>query len=88
MRQHARGSVLTHEERVRLWSVLPEVFADKEADHPAIALQMAGYDRTAAKTVFLEAVAPVCYSNKQAPIPPIWTAFDSTWLAKTIDSNL
>src|SRR5690606_5490636 len=28
-----------------------------------------------------------CYSNLQAPIPPIWTAFDSAWLVETIDGN-
>lgn len=79
---------MTHEERVRLWSVLSDAFVDNEIDYPAIARQLAGYDRAAIKATFFEEVAPVCHSNLQAPIPPIWTAFDSIWLADTIDSNL
>lgn len=82
------GSVLTHDDRVRLWSALSDAFVDNDIDYPAIARQLAGYDRTAVKAAFFEEVAPVCHSNLQAPIPPIWTAFDSTWLADTIDSKL
>lgn len=82
------GSVLTHDEKVRLWSALSDVFIDNEIDYPAIARELAGYDRAAVKEAFFEEVAPVCHSNLQAPIPPIWTAFDSTQLADTIDSNL
>ncbi|WP_437420848.1 DUF7079 family protein [Stutzerimonas chloritidismutans] len=81
------GSVLTHDDKVRLWSALSDVFIDNEIDYPAIAREVAGYDRAAVKEAFFEEVAPVCYSNMQAPIPPIWTAFDSTRLADTIDSN-
>ncbi|MHA3885492.1 DUF7079 family protein [Stutzerimonas degradans] len=43
-------------------------------DYPAIARQLAGYDRAAVKTAFFEAVAPVCHSNLQAPIPPMAAA--------------
>jgi hypothetical protein len=82
------GTVLTHDERVRLWSALSDAFVDNEIVYPAIARQLAGYDRAAVKKVFFEEVAPACHSNLQAPSPPIWTAFDSTWLADTIDSNL
>jgi len=79
---------LTHDERVRLWSALSDAFIDNEIDYPEIAQQLAGYDRAAVKKAFFEEVGPVCHSNLHAPIPPIWTAFDSTWLADTIDSNL
>lgn len=48
---------------------------------------IAGLERAAVKAAFFEEVAPVCYSNLQAPIPPIWTAFDGTWLAEAIDGN-
>lgn len=81
------GSVLTHDDKVRLWSALSDVFIGNEIDYPAIAREVEGYDRAAVKKVFFEEVAPVCYSNMQTPIPPIWTAFDSTRLANTIDSN-
>lgn len=81
------GSVLTREERTRLWSALSDAFVDNEVDYKAIARQLAGFDRSTIKRVFFEEVAPVCYSNLQAPIPPIWTAFESTWLTETIEST-
>lgn len=79
------GSVLTRDERVRLWSVLSDVFVDNAVDYASIARRLANYPRDKVETAFFEDVAPACYSNLQAPIPPIWTAFDSTWLAATID---
>jgi len=82
------GTVLTPDERVRLWSALSDAFVDNQIDYPEIVRQLAGYDCAAVKKVFFEEVAPVCHSNLQAPIQPKWTAFDSTWLADTIDSNL
>ncbi len=81
------GSILTRDERIRLWSALSDAFVDNKVDYPAIARQLAGFDRAAIKAAFFEEVAPVCYSNLQAPIPPIWTAFDSAWLVETIDGN-
>ncbi|MWV14592.1 hypothetical protein F3I16_00925 [Pseudomonas sp. L-22-4S-12] len=76
---------MTRAERVRLWSALSDAFVDNPVDYTAIARQLAAYPRDRVKTAFFEDVAPVCYSNLQAPIPPIWTAFDSIWLAETID---
>lgn len=81
------GSVLTRDESIRLWSALSDAFVDNEVDYAAIARQLAGFDRATVEAAFFEDVAPACYSNLQAPIPPIWTAFDSTWLAETICSN-
>ncbi|HBZ93100.1 MULTISPECIES: DUF7079 family protein [unclassified Pseudomonas] len=77
---------MTREERIQLWAVLSEVFVDSEIDYAWIARQLQGYDRAIAQAAFYEDVAPACYSNLLAPIPPIWTGFDSTWLSETIDS--
>lgn len=78
------ASVLTRDEHIRLWSALSDVFVDNAVDYAAIARQLIGFDRATVEAAFFEDVAPVCYSNLQAPIPPIWTAFDSTWLTETI----
>ncbi|MDM8350838.1 hypothetical protein P8H27_18335 [Pseudomonas sp. sp1636] len=78
---------MTRDERTRLWSALSDAFVDNEVDYNAIARQLAGFDRSTIKLVFFEEVAPVCYSNLQAPIPPIWTAFESSWLTETIEST-
>ena len=80
-------SVLTRDERIRLWAALSDAFVDNEVDYAAIARQLTDYDRATVETAFFEEVAPVCYSNLQAPIPPIWTAFDSKWLAEAIRST-
>lgn len=80
------GRVLTRDECVQLWSALSDVFIDNTADYAAIARKVQCFERTTVETAFYEDVAPVCYSNLQAPIPPIWTAFDSTWLSTTIDT--
>nr|WP_241668744.1 hypothetical protein [Stutzerimonas nosocomialis] len=80
------GRVLTGDERIRLWSALSDAFIDNDVDYAAIARRLAGFDQATVKAAFFEEVAPVCYSNLQAPIPPIWTAFDSTWLAEAIDN--
>lgn len=81
------GSVLTRDERTRLWSALSDAFVDNEVDYNAIARQLAGFDLATIEIALFEEVAPVCYSNLQAPIPAIWTAFDSTWLTETIEST-
>jgi hypothetical protein len=81
------ASVLTRDERTRLWSALSDAFVDNEVDYKAIARQLPGFDLATIEVALFEEVAPVCYSNLQAPIPPIWTAFDSTWLTETIESD-
>ncbi len=80
------GRVLTRDEYVQLWSALSDVFIDNAVDYVAIARKVQCFERTTVEAAFYEDVAPACYSNLQAPIPPIWTAFDSTWLSTTIDT--
>ena len=77
---------MTREERIQLWSALSEVFVDSPVDYDYIARQLQGYDRTEAQAAFYEDVAPACYSNLLAPIPPIWTGFDPHSLSETIES--
>jgi hypothetical protein len=79
------GSVLTRDEQVRLWAALSDVFVDNVIDYASVARNLKGYDRSAIETAFFVDVAPACYSNLKAAIPPIWTAFDSAWLGETID---
>jgi hypothetical protein len=79
------GSVLTRDEQVRLWEALSDIFVDNAVDYVSMAASLKDYELSAIETAFFVDVAPACYSNMQAPIPPIWTAFDSAWLAETID---
>tara|TARA_R100000935_G_C2832525_1_gene165992 strand:- start:714 stop:1082 length:369 start_codon:yes stop_codon:yes gene_type:complete len=79
------GSVLTREEQVRLWEALSDAFVDNAVDYVSMAASLKDYELSTIETAFFVDVAPACYSNLQAVIPPIWTAFDSAWLAGTID---
>ncbi|WP_241730240.1 DUF7079 family protein [Pseudomonas sp. SST3] len=79
------GGLSTRQDQVRLWEALSDVFVDNFIDYASVAGNLNGYDRSTIETAFFVEVAPACYSNLQAPIPPIWTAFDPTWLAETID---
>lgn len=81
-------SVLPRNQRIRLWSALSDAFVDNEVDYNLMARQLTGFDLTTVERAFFEEVAPVCYSNLLAPVPPIWTAFDSAWLSETIESTL
>ena len=76
---------MTREERIHLWSALSDVFVDTEVDYGYIARQVAGFDHATVQAAFFEDVAPACYSNMLAPIPPIWTGFDSAWLSEIIE---
>lgn len=79
------GSVLTRNEQVRIWAALSDVFVDNAVDYVSIAASLKGYERSTIETAFFLDVAPACYLTLQAAIPSIWTAFDSAWLAETID---
>nr|WP_256834596.1 hypothetical protein [Pseudomonas oleovorans] len=78
---------MTREERIHLWSALSDVFVDTEVDYGYIARQVAGFDRATVQAAFYQDVAPACYSNMLAPIPPIWTGFDSASLSATIEQT-
>lgn len=80
------GNFLTQEDHIKIWAALSDVFVDNEVNYTAVANALAGYDRSTIEEAFFNDVAPVCYSNMQAAIPPIWTAFDHAWLEQTINS--
>lgn len=67
------GGLSTRQDQIRLWAALSDVFLDNVVDYASVASNLIGYDRSAIATAFFVDVAP------------IWTAFDSAWLAKTID---
>lgn len=43
---------MTRAERIRLWSVLSEVFVDNPVDYGFIARQVAGFDRITVQATF------------------------------------
>ena len=79
---------LAREDRVKIWSALSDIFVDNEVDYKSIATALKPYKKSSVEEIFFTEVAPLCYSNMQTPVPPIWTAFDTAWLESEIDKML
>jgi hypothetical protein len=82
------GDFLAREDRVKIWSALSDIFVDNEVDYKSIAKVLKPYKKSSVEEIFFTEVAPLCYSNMQTPVPPIWTAFDTAWLESEIDKML
>lgn len=75
-------------DRMRVRQALSDVFVDNEVDYPSIAKAIKSYEASSIEHIFFNEVAPVCYSNLLSPVPPIWTAFDVSWLENEIEKML
>ncbi|HCT5132645.1 TPA: hypothetical protein OTZ50_002412 [Aeromonas hydrophila] len=66
---------------IDLCEALSDLFVDNEVDYEYIAKVARAFPVTHVEKVLFEWVAPVCYTNTLAPVPPIWTSFerDSLW---------
>nr|WP_256351309.1 hypothetical protein [Aeromonas sp. sif0611] len=66
---------------IDLCEALSDLFVDNEVDYEYIARVARAFPVTHVEQVLFEWVAPVCYTNTLAPVPPIWTGFerDSLW---------
>lgn len=75
-------------DRMRIRQALSDVFVDNEVDYPSIAKAIKSYEASCIEHIFFNEVAPVCYSNLLSPVPPIWAAFDASWLESEIEKML
>lgn len=66
---------------IDLCEALSDLFVDNEVDYEHIARVARAFPVAHVEKALFEWVAPVCYTNTQAPVPPIWTGFerDSLW---------
>ncbi|MCU1716799.1 hypothetical protein [Pseudomonas sp. 5P_3.1_Bac2] len=78
------GRVLTPQDRAKIQIALAEAFVDSAVDYQEIAEQVRDYDPKVVQDILYEDVAPVCFSNLETPVPPIWTGFDNQWLLSAI----
>ncbi|CAI3931749.1 unnamed protein product [Commensalibacter communis] len=69
---------------IDLCEALSEIFVDNEVSYYSIAYVAKHFPIEYVETVYFEWVAPICYSNLQTPVPPIWTGFDRESLWKNI----
>lgn len=82
------GHLLTPTERAGIQIALAEAFVDSAVDYASIADRIRGYDLKVVEDILYSEVAPVCFSNLETPIPPVWTGFKDDWLLSEIEKEL
>lgn len=82
------GRSMTDEERSYVYWALSDAFVDTEVDYEAIAREIEDYDPKEIKRILYQEVAPVCYTNLEAVIPVIWSAFNLENLEADIKKSI
>ncbi|KTC13425.1 hypothetical protein AO391_15350 [Pseudomonas marginalis ICMP 9505] len=82
------GHLLTPEERASIQIALAEAFVDSTVDYASIAQRIRGYDPKLVEQILYSEVAPVCFSNLETPVPPVWSGFQDQWLLEEIGREL
>ncbi|MGX5217569.1 MULTISPECIES: DUF7079 family protein [Pseudomonas] len=80
--------VLSPHERARIRAVLSEAFNDLPVDYDYLAEQVKDVDPKVLHEILYSEVAPLCFSNLAAPVPPVWTGFEPDSLNAMIDQRL
>lgn len=83
-----RARHVTPEQRHNVRALLSESFVDSWVDYAWIARELEPFDLAELKRIFYEEVAPVCYYNIVAPVPPVWTGFEPVSLNEEIEELL
>lgn len=82
------GRPISQEERAAIHWTLSDAFVDNDVNYAVIARDTADYDRDAIKHILYAEVAPVCHTNLETVIPPIWSCFDPNTLESQIQAML
>lgn len=82
------GQLPTAAERASIQIALAEAFVDSAVDYAFIAERIRGYDLNVVEDILYSEVAPVCFSNLETPVPPVWTGFKDEWLLSEIETTL
>jgi hypothetical protein len=82
------GNILSQADRSVVRHALSDAFVDTEVDYSDIRKRVSSFDPKTVEDIFFSEVAPVCHSNLETPVPPIWTGFDSEWLDQEIEKLL
>ncbi len=82
------GHILTPAERANVQIALAEAFVDSVVDYASIADRIKGYAPELVEEILYSEVAPVCFSNLEAAVPPVWTGFQDEWLLDEIAKEL
>lgn len=82
------GLILTDADRARIQIALAEAFVDSAVDYGSIAERIRGFDPELVEHILYSEVAPVCFSNLETPVPPVWSGFQDEWLLNEIAEEL
>jgi hypothetical protein len=79
---------LTEPQLTIVRAALSEPFNDFPVEYDYVANQVRGVTPETLYEILYSEVAPVCFTNLVAAVPPIWTGFDPDKLRKSIEERL
>lgn len=82
------GHILPPAERANIQIALADAFVDSVVDYASIAERIQGYAPEIVEEILYSEVAPVCFSNLETPVPPVWAGFQDEWLLDEIAKEL
>lgn len=69
-------------------AALSEPFNDFPVEYEFVASKLRGFDPEMLYEILYSEVAPVCFTNLVAAVPPVWTGFDPDLLRQSIEQRL
>lgn len=79
---------LTEPQLTIVRAALSEPFNDFPVEYDYVANQVRGVTPETLYEILYSEVAPVCFTNLVAAVPPIWTGFDPDRLRQSIEERL
>jgi len=81
-------SLLHEPQLTKVRAALSEPFNDFPVEYDYLARKVRGTDPDALYEILYSEVAPVCFTNLVAAVPPVWTGFDPDILRESIEERL
>ncbi|POR65460.1 DUF7079 family protein [Pseudomonas syringae] len=82
------GNLLNEPLLTKVRAALSEPFNDFPVEYDYVANKVRGVDPKILYTILYSEVAPVCFTNLVAAVPPVWTGFDPDILKESIEERL
>jgi len=79
---------LTEPQLTKVRAALSEPFNDFPVEYDYVANQVRGVAPETLYEILYSEVAPVCFTNLVAAVPPVWTGFDPDILRQSIEERL
>ncbi|NYH12196.1 DUF7079 family protein [Pseudomonas moraviensis] len=82
------GHLLTEPQLTDVRAALSWPFNDLPVEYDHVAKEVRGIDPDVLYEILYSEVAPVCFTNLVAAVPPVWTGFDPDSLRAMIEERL